>query len=128
MFSSIKLENISMYAYHGCLEEESKIGSNYRVDLCVTADLLRSMNSDNLVDTVDYVVLNRIVTEQMAVRSNLLENVVKRIINQIFNSFPTVAKISISVAKINPPIGGDVFAVSVSQTIDKATFLKRFSQ
>jgi len=32
---SIKLENIRVYAYHGCLGEETKIGSDYRVDLIV---------------------------------------------------------------------------------------------
>ena len=31
----IKLTNIRTFSYHGCLEEEAKIGSNYRVDLTI---------------------------------------------------------------------------------------------
>jgi len=29
----IKIKNIHLYAYHGCLDEEGKIGSEYRVRL-----------------------------------------------------------------------------------------------
>ncbi|MHB1147537.1 MAG: dihydroneopterin aldolase, partial [Lutibacter sp.] len=34
----IKLKNIRVYAYHGCLLEEGKIGSDYRVDVSVNAN------------------------------------------------------------------------------------------
>ena len=39
---SIKLKNIRVFSYHGCLEEEGKIGSEYRVDLKVKGDLSNS--------------------------------------------------------------------------------------
>ena len=32
-------KNIKIYAYHGCMEEEKKIGSDYLVNLIVHADL-----------------------------------------------------------------------------------------
>ena len=38
----IKVENIRVFAYHGCLKEETKIGSEYSVDLEVKADLKTS--------------------------------------------------------------------------------------
>ena len=59
----IKVENIRIYAYHGCLLEEGKIGSDYRVDIKVKANLETSAKSDELADTVDYVHLNKIVKE-----------------------------------------------------------------
>ena len=34
----ITVEGIKVYAYHGCLEEESKIGSNYTVDVLMDTD------------------------------------------------------------------------------------------
>lgn len=61
----IKVENIRVYAFHGCLKEETKIGSDYRVDLEVKANLKTSAESDELADTVDYVLLNNIVVEEM---------------------------------------------------------------
>ena len=65
----IKVENIRVYAYHGCMSEETTIGSDYRVDVSVNADLEKSSVTDALNDTVDYVTLNAIVVEEMSVPS-----------------------------------------------------------
>ena len=109
----IKLKNIRTFSYHGCLVEEGKIGSDYKVDLEIKTDLRRSSLSDNLKDTVDYVLLNKIVVEEMAVRSHLLEHVANRIITRIFAEIASVSRIIVAVSKLNPPIGGDVEAVTI---------------
>ncbi|HQE33164.1 dihydroneopterin aldolase [Flavobacterium alvei] len=109
----IKLKNIRTYSYHGCLVEEGKIGSDYSVDLEVKTDLRKSALSDNLEDTVDYVLLNRIVEEEMAIRSQLLEHVAHRIIKRIFDEVAAISRITLAVSKLNPPIGGDVEAVTI---------------
>ena len=54
----IQVNNIKLYANHGCLDEEAKIGSWYRVDIEVEANLSKSSLTDELIDTVDYVHLN----------------------------------------------------------------------
>lgn len=110
---NIKLKNIRTFSYHGCLLEESKIGSEYSVDLEIKTDLRKSCMSDQLTDTVDYVLLNSIVREEMAVRSKLLEHVAYRIITRIFREIPEVSRINLAVSKINPPIGGDVELVTI---------------
>ncbi|HLW42089.1 MAG TPA: dihydroneopterin aldolase [Flavobacterium sp.] len=110
----IRLKNIRVFANHGCLVEEKKIGSDYRVDLEIKADLRKSATTDELADTVDYVHLNRIVVEEMAVRSKLLEHVARRIILRIFEELPMVSKVLLEVSKINPPIGGDVEQVTIA--------------
>lgn len=112
----IKLNNIRVHAWHGCLKEESIIGSDYRVDLEITADLSVPSISDRLSDTIDYVHLNNIVKEEMAIKSKLLEHVAQRILNRIFNEVRETTFAEISVSKINPPIGGDVESVSVILT------------
>ena len=109
----IKLKNIRTYSYHGCLIEEGKIGSDYTVNLEVKTDLRKSSVSDNLKDTVDYVLLNKIVVEEMAIRSDLLEHVAHRIITRIFDEIPEISRIIVAVSKLNPPIGGDVEAVTI---------------
>jgi dihydroneopterin aldolase len=80
----IKVNNIKIYSNHGCLEEEAKIGSWYRVDVKIKADLKKSAKTDDLSDTVDYVHLNHIVKQEMAIRSKLLEEVAERILNRFF--------------------------------------------
>ncbi|EIA09966.1 dihydroneopterin aldolase [Flavobacterium frigoris] len=110
---TIKLKNIRTYSYHGCLIEEGKIGSDYSVDLEIKTDLRKSCVSDNLEDTVDYVLLNAIVVEEMEIRSHLLEHVAQRIITRVFSEIPEVSRILLAVSKLNPPIGGDVESVTV---------------
>jgi len=109
----IRLNNIKVYAYHGCLLEEGQIGSDYRVDLKVWADLTEAAITDRLEDTVDYVHLNTIVKEEMAIRSKLLEEVCRRILSRSLNEIPMIKKAQVKVGKLNPPINGDVRAVSV---------------
>jgi 7,8-dihydroneopterin aldolase/epimerase/oxygenase len=109
----IKLTNIRTFSYHGCLEEEAKIGSNYRVDLEIKTNLVRSAKSDDLVDTVDYVDLNSIVVEEMAIRAKLLEHVAQRIIDRILKELILVTQVKVAVTKLNPPIGGDVEGVTI---------------
>ena len=110
---TIKLQNIRTFSFHGCLVEEAKIGSDYRVDLEIKTDLRKSSLTDELNDTVDYVLLNRIVIEEMEIRSKLLEHVAHRIISRIFMEIASVSRIILSVSKLNPPIGGDVEAVTI---------------
>ena len=109
----VKVENIRVFAYHGCLKEESKIGSEYRVDLEVKANLQQSAKSDLLRDTVDYVLLNKIVREEMLKPTHLLETVAKRILNRILKEEQLVTKATVWVSKLNPPIGGDVEKVTI---------------
>ncbi|APY08440.1 dihydroneopterin aldolase [Winogradskyella sp. J14-2] len=109
----IKVENIRVFANHGCLKEETTIGSDYRVDIVVNADLSKSSQTDNLSDTVDYVFLNKVVREEMAKPSKLLETVAQQIIDRILKEDKLVSKVTVSVSKINPPIGGDVEMVTI---------------
>lgn len=110
----IELNNIRLYAYHGCLPEEELIGSNYRINLSVKANLEPASKNDDLKDTIDYVHLQNIVIEEMKIRSKLLESVAQRIITRIEKEFKNVTNSSVTVCKINPPIGGDVEEVCVT--------------
>jgi dihydroneopterin aldolase len=109
----IYLENIRTYSHHGCMKEETIIGSEYRIDLWVDADLTVASSSDDLKDTPDYVVLHQIVVNEMKVPSRLLEHVAQRIIDRINSTVNGLGHIRVRVSKINPPIGGDVQSVSV---------------
>ena len=113
---TIRVRNIRVYAYHGCLVEEGKIGSDYRVDLTVKADLKKSSKSDALADTVDYVHLNKIVRQEMGVRTKLLETVADKILDRILLEIPLVNKAKVEVSKLNPPIGGNVEMVTIAMS------------
>ena len=115
----IKLKDIKIYAYHGCLSEENLIGGEYLVNLSVFSNLKKSSVSDELKDTIDYVSLLDIVKKEMLSPSKLLENVVKRVIDKIFLVYPKINKVSLEVSKLNPPINGNVFSVSVKNKVKR---------
>jgi len=112
--STIRLKNIKIYAFHGCMLEEGQIGSDYLVNLSVRANLDKAAKTDELSDTVDYVLLQKIVKDEMAIRSKLLEHVGRRIVDRILKTVSLVNFVKVTVAKVNPPIGGDVAEVSVT--------------
>ena len=117
MKATVKVENLKIYAFHGCMEEEKVIGSDYVVDICAVCSVGKKAFGDEIKGTVDYVDSARIAKREMSIRSKLLEAVVNRIISSCFNEISVLEQISVTVSKINPPINADVDSVSV--TIDK---------
>lgn len=111
----INVNDIRIHTNHGCMVEEAKIGSDYRVDVRLKTDLSISEKTDDLNDTVDYVAVYNIVNQEMQKRAKLLEVVVDRIISRALEEHEAIEWIKVKVAKINPPIGGDVGSVSVKR-------------
>tara|TARA_R110002124_G_scaffold138894_3_gene302972 strand:+ start:441 stop:797 length:357 start_codon:yes stop_codon:yes gene_type:complete len=109
----IKVEGIKLYGYHGCLAEEAKIGAEYLVNVCVWTDLDKASQSDKLGDTVDYVLINQIVAEEMAIRAELIENVTERILNRLMNEQAAIKKAEVELSKTIPPINGNVEKVTI---------------
>ena len=110
----IHVHDIRTYAFHGCMEEEAQIGTNYRIDITVHTNLEKAAQTDLLNDTVDYVALTDIVLAEMKIRAKLLEVVLYRIVKRVFREHPMVNEVAIEIAKCNPPINANVAAVAVS--------------
>jgi dihydroneopterin aldolase len=113
----IHVNGIKLYAFHGCLPEEEKIGGHYRVDVMLNTNFSAAATTDNLNQTVDYVIVNRIISEEMAIRSKLIEHVGQRIVDRLKKELPSIEKVKLTVTKISPPINGDVDNVAI--TIDE---------
>ena len=110
----IRVEDIRCFAYHGCMDEEGVIGTDFSVDVELKTDLSLSAKSDLLADTIDYVAVSRIVQEEMAIRSRLIEHVGQRIINRLMGSFNSLESSKVVVVKHAAPIDGEVKRVSVT--------------
>jgi dihydroneopterin aldolase len=108
----IEVNGIKLYAFHGCLKEEGAIGGHYVVDVTIDTDFSVAAETDDLSKTVDYVDVNRIVKEEMAIRSKLIEHVGRRIIDRI-KALNNVESVLVKVTKISPPINGDVNNVAI---------------
>tara|TARA_B100000530_G_scaffold335044_1_gene286211 strand:+ start:1502 stop:1864 length:363 start_codon:yes stop_codon:yes gene_type:complete len=100
----ILLRDLTIYAYHGCLPEETKIGAEYKLDVWVRGDFSSAEKTDDLSVTVDYVQLSDIIKKEMATPSKLIEHVADRIITKILSSFPDIKLAGLLIKKPCPPM------------------------
>jgi len=113
MKHKIEVNGIRLYGFHGCLEEEARIGGHYEINVLITTDFKTAALSDDLSKTVDYVAVNKIVAEEMAIRSKLIEHVALRILNRLKAEITHPAIYTVRIVKLTPPINGDVESVAV---------------
>ena len=109
----ILVEGIKLYAYHGCMDEEGKVGRTFVVNISIDADLTKASGTDRISDTIDYVSVYEIVKSEMAIRSKLMEHVAKRIHAVLLKKYPQIKKAEVKVTKLDPPINGIVTSTSI---------------
>jgi dihydroneopterin aldolase len=112
--STISLNDVRLYAYHGVMEQERRVGGEYSVSLRVHYNISKAMKTDDVADTLNYAELLEIVKGEMAKPSKLLEHVAGRIGEAVFRQFPQTEAIELTVTKLNPPMGVDSAGASVS--------------
>ena len=79
--STISIEQMEFYAYHGCFKEEQIIGTRFLVDLYLETDTKKAEKTDELADTVNYQEVYLLVKKEMDIKSKLLEHVGRRILD-----------------------------------------------
>jgi len=109
----VLVNGIKLYAYHGCMEEEGKVGRSFIVDVVLDADFTKAERTDRITDAVNYVTVYEIVKREMDIRSHLIEHVGRRIVKALQQEFPQVTTIEVKVTKLNPPIHGNVDSTAV---------------
>jgi len=107
------LENMEFYAYHGHYEEEQIIGGQFRVDIVIDTDISKAAGSDALNDALDYSMIYDLIRKEMIIPSRLLEHLAKRITDMLYTMSPGIEKITVTVSKLNPPVGGKMEKFSV---------------
>lgn len=112
--SHITLSGLRFHAYHGVMAQERQTGGDFLVDLQVMCDLEQAVHSDDLSDTLNYGTLYDLVHQEMMQPSQLLEHVAGRIAQRVFDGFPQVENVVITVTKVNPPMGADLKGASVT--------------
>jgi len=111
---TITLSDCEFRAYHGCYELERKVGNRFSVDVRITAELGDAAEKDAVDRTVSYLTAYEIVSAQMAVTQRTIERVAENIIAALYAEFPSIRRVSCTVAKIAPPLGGKVGRAAVT--------------
>ncbi|MFO7575513.1 MAG: dihydroneopterin aldolase [Bacteroidales bacterium] len=111
---TIVIENMEFYAFHGHYREEQIVGNRFIVDLEIETDMKKAGQTDRLEDATDYQVAYRAVKDEMEKKSYLLENIATRILDALYASLPGIIKATVSIRKMNPPLGGNIGSVGVT--------------
>jgi dihydroneopterin aldolase len=114
--STITIEGMEFFAYHGCFKEEQVIGTRFSADVIIEADTSNAEISDDIKQTINYQSVYKIVKTEMEQKSHLLEHVGRRILDSIFHHFNEAQHVTVKVTKLNPALsaGGKVKQVSVT--------------
>ncbi len=96
--NSIKLENLTFFAFHGVNQEEIQEGQDFILNLDISYNL--TTPHDSIVDTVDYINLyNTVKFSFNEKRFNLLESVANKLIVDIKNKYKSIYYIKINIRK-----------------------------
>ena len=115
MTTTITLEEMKFHAFHGVKDEERVIGGTFHADISYIIDT-NAIESDNIVDTINYSEIFDLVKEEMQKPSQLIEHVAGRIMKAIKNKFPQIHEVSVKISKLNPPVKGEVGKATVTIT------------
>ncbi len=110
----IELEEMEFYAYHGCFKEEQVVGNRFMVNIAISVDVTKPMQTDFIGDALNYVEVYEITRKEIQKNSHLLEHLTDRIVTAIKLRFDYIDWIKVKVSKMNPPMGGQMKAVSVT--------------
>ena len=113
----IIIEEMEFYAFHGHYQEEQIVGNRFLVDLELKTDLSAAAQSDQLEDAVNYQVAYKLIKHEMRItKSNLLENIAKRILDALFREMKGIQKATVKIRKMHPPMGGPIQSVGVTMS------------
>ncbi len=95
------------HAYHGVLPQERTVGNDYTVSARIKYDISSAMVTDQVEDTLNYVEVFQVISQEMSVPSSLIERVAGRIGDRLFRRFPSIEEMELRIMKMNPPMGAD---------------------
>jgi len=114
MIGRIALQGLEFHAFHGVYPHERESGNWFEVDIAVETDFSLAAATDELVGTINYETLFKIVKDEMEQPSKLLETVAEKVAVDVLATFSNVISVEFTISKLNPPIGGKCKKATVS--------------
>lgn len=119
MRGTIALQGLEFHAYHGVYPHERSSGNKFEVDLKVETSFAEAAFQDELSGTINYESLYAIVKAEMEKPSKLLERVAYAIARRVLETHTPASRAEVTIAKINPPIGGVCKRALVAVSLDR---------
>jgi dihydroneopterin aldolase len=114
MSDRILVDRIAVFAFHGLLPEEARLGQRFYVSLDVRLDLGAAGRSDDVAHTVSYADLTEIVTRIATQRRfALIEALAEAIAGEILDRHPPITEIRVRVDKPSAPVPAVIDGVAI---------------
>ena len=111
----IHVEELTVFANHGVLPEENRLGQKFLISLDLYLDISKAAKTGELSQSIDYAKVCQSVTEWMRKESYpLIETVAERLSEKLLLSYPLLEKVKVTVKKPWAPIHLPLEYVSVS--------------
>ncbi|HEY4149739.1 MAG TPA: dihydroneopterin aldolase [Chitinophagaceae bacterium] len=101
---TVHLSDLRFFAHHGVYEGEATAGNEFEVHLQVSYDE-KTITFDHLDNVLNYEELFALVRQRMGIPTPLLEELAESIIHKIRHEYSFIKEISVSIFKLQPPIG-----------------------
>lgn len=102
----IIIENLQVHANHGVFPEENALGQRFVISAILYADLRAAGASDALEDSIDYGAVCRLLDEHTRCNTyKLLERLAQSLADALFDGFPAIERVELTVKKPWAPIG-----------------------
>lgn len=112
--TEILLRDLHFYAHHGVLPQERTVGGHFTLNLTLRlSDATSALFDDQLEGTVSYAEVYEVTAREMRKPSALLEHVAARIAQSLFDEFPLIEHITLTLQKDTPPMGADCAGCAV---------------
>ena len=119
MSDRIILKGLQVFARHGVLPEEKKLGQRFALDVTAFLDLRPAGESDDYKRTVCYDALTRLVLETVTARRfYLIEAAAESVAQALLAAFPSIARVTVEVRK--PSAAIDAVFEHVAVVIDRS--------
>ncbi|HLU21318.1 dihydroneopterin aldolase [Lederbergia graminis] len=113
----IYLNEMEFYGYHGVLQEETKLGQRFRVNIVAELDFQEAGKTDNLEKTVSYAEIYEVCKKIVEGKPyKLIEAVAEKIAEEVLTTFTLIERLTVKVVKPDPPIPGHYRSVAVEIT------------
>ena len=101
----IIIKNLEVYAYHGVMDEERRLGQKFFIDAELHTDLRYAGKTDRLDGTVNYASLCQKISEYTKENPRrLIEAAAEDIAYLALSEYPTVKEICVTVKKPSAPV------------------------
>lgn len=113
----IEIRNLIVFANHGVMPEEKKMGQKFVISMKLYNDMSQTAGTDDITKAVNYAEVCSFVTEfTKQNRCKLIETAAENIANALLMCYPALSQVDITLKKPWAPIGLPLESVAVTLT------------